>query len=163
MRWAENSCIEEYTRMSNIYPPWWNTTVTVYNRVEDAQTQLVRWYRTTVNRCFWKYVGDKVSVNNVVLETNNIICRIPKSDNFLEKYLWLQKPNDEKSNYFTLGPGDIIVKGEVEDEINEYQSGYRSTDLVSKYKALQGCMEIEEIAINIGGGRNEEHYFVKGI
>lgn len=148
--------------MSN-YPIWWDTTVTIYNKYVDVQTNVVTWYRYVVEDCFWKYVGDKIKINQTVLETNNIICRIPEHTKFLEKYLWIQKPNDEMGNYFTLGPGDIIVKGEVTDIINEYVSGHRSTDLRTKYKSLQGCLEVQEVAINTGIGRNDPHYFVKGI
>lgn len=147
----------------NNYPSWWNTTVTIYNRYEDPQTQLVRWYRHIVEKCFWKYSGDKVTVNNVVLDTNNIICRIRVDKQFLEKHQWVLIPNDEMSNYFTLSQGDIIVKGEVDDEIDEYQSGRRSSDLKKKYKALQGCMEIQEWSNNTGGGRGNEHYYARGI
>lgn len=148
--------------MSN-YPTWWNQTITVYNKREDAITHFITWYSTTLYNCFWKYTGDKVTIGNTTLETNNTICRIPESDIFLEKYLWLQQPNDKISDYFTLGGGDIIVKGEVTDKIDEYTAGKRSSDFIAKYKELQGCIEIEEVAINIGGGRNNPHYFVKGI
>lgn len=147
----------------NDYPIWWDTTVTVYNKFEDPQTQVIRWFKTVITNCFWKYVGDKIKINQTVLETNNIICRIPQSEKFLEKYQWIQLPNDEMGNYFTLGVGDIIIKGEVEDIVNEYQSGHRSTDLVKKYKQLQGCLEVQEVAINDGIGRNNPHYYVKGI
>lgn len=149
--------------MNELYPEWWDTTVTIFNKFKDPQTKVVRWYKTVVTGAFWKYVGDKITIGQTVLETNNIICRIRKDSRFLEKYQWEQKPNDQMSDYFTLGKGDIIVKGEVDDEINEYQSGHRSTDLVAKYKELQGCMSIEEIAINVGAGRCNEHYLVKGI
>ena len=145
------------------FAPWWDTTITIYNRYEDAQTHVITWYKHTVTGCFWKYTGDKVTINQTVLETNNTICRIPKNNNFREKYLWVQIPNDQMANYFTLGVGDIIVKGEVSDNINEYSAGHRSTDLITKYKALQGCIEIQEVGINVGPGRNNEHYFVKGI
>lgn len=148
--------------MSN-YPIWWETTLTIYNKYEDPQTQVVKWYRHTVNNCFWKYVGDKLTIGEVVLDTNSIICRIPEDSAFLEKYQWINIPNDEMSNYFTLGNGDIIIKGEVEDEIDEYKSGMRSTDLINKYKGLQGCMEINEVSINVGRGRNNPHYYVRGI
>lgn len=147
----------------NNYPVWWDTTITVFNKFQDSQTQVVTWFRTVIPNCFWKYVGNKVTVNNVVLETNNIICRIPKDDRFLEKHLWINKPNDMMGRYFTLSPGDIIVKGEVTDDINEYRSGYRSSDVLKKYKGLQGCMEIQEATVNTGIGRCNEHYFVKGI
>ena len=147
----------------NNYPSWWNTTITIYNRYEDKQTNLVTWFRHKVDGAFWKYTGDKVVINNTVLETKNIICRIRKDDAFLEKHEWIAIPNDQMSNYFTLSQGDIIVKGEVADEINEYVSGKRSTDLKKKYKDLQGCLEIQEWSNNTGGGRGNEHYFVKGI
>ena len=160
--WAEKFYIEGYIQMNN-YPSWWDTTVTIYNKYENAQTQLVTWYKHIVHGCFWKYHGEKVVINDVVLDTKSILCRIRLSDEFLEKHEWIAKPNDQMSNYFTLGQGDIIVKGEVDDVINEYQPGYRSSDLKAKYKALQGCMEIQEWANNTGGGRGIEHYFARGI
>ena len=147
----------------NSFGSWWDTTITIYNKYTDAQTQLVTWHRHVVNNCFWKYSGTKVTINNVVLDTKDIICRIPVNDAFLEKHEWAAVPNDQMSNYFTLGQGDIIVKGEVDDVINEYQSGSRSSDLKSKYKALQGCMEIQEWSNNTGGGRGNEHYYARGV
>lgn len=149
--------------MANNYPSWWNTTITIYNRYEDAQTNLVTWYKHTIDGTFWKYTGNKIVVGNVVLETKDVICRIRKDEHFLERFEWINLPNDEMANYFTLGEGDIIVKGTVDDEINEYVSGRRSSDLKKKYKGLQGCIEIQEWANNTGGGRGNEHYFVKGI
>ena len=147
----------------NSYPSWWNTPITIYNRFEDPQTNLVTWSSTQVDGCFWKYSGNKVVINNVVLDTSSIICRIRKDDKFLEKHEWIALPNDEMSDYFTLGQGDIIVKGKVDDTIDEYQANKRSSDLKKKYKELQGCMEIQEWANNTGGGRGNEHYYVRGI
>lgn len=149
--------------MANNYPSWWNTTITIYNRYEDTQTNLVTWHRHVIEGTFWKYTGNKVVIDKVVLETKDVICRIRKDERFLERHEWVQLPNDEMSNYFTLGEGDIIVKGAVDDEINEYVSNKRSSDLKKKYKSLQGCMEIQEWANNTGGGRGNEHYYVKGI
>ncbi len=145
------------------FPAWWETTITVYNKFTDPQTKVVRWYKTVITGAFWKDIHEKVKIGQTVLETNSIICRIRKDDRFLEKYLWVQKPNDEMANYFTLGKGDIIIRGEVEDTIDEYQSGRRSTDLIAKYKELQGCMSVEESTINVGAGRCNEHYLARGI
>lgn len=147
----------------NSYPSWWNTTITIYNKYTDPQTQIVRWYKHKVEGAFWKCSGNKVVIDKVVLDTKTIICRIRKDEKFLERHKWVSVPNDKMSNYFTFAQGDIIVKGDVEDEINEYTSGTRSSDLKKKYKALQGCLEIQEWSDNTGGGRGNEHYFVKGI
>lgn len=144
----------------NKYPIWWNSTITVFNKHEDKQSNLITWYKTIIPNCFWKYAGDKMTVGDTTLETNSIICRIPKSDKYKEPYVWNDSPSD---NFFTLAPGDIIVYGEVTDNINEYQSGMRASDFKAKYKQLQGCMVIERVANNTGVGRGNEHYHVKGI
>lgn len=101
-------------------------------------------------------------IGEVVLETNRTICRIPQNDKFLERYQWEQLFNDVMEDYFTLSQGDIIVKGAVDDEINEYTKGHRSSDLLTKYKALQGCIEISSVSINTKKGTNNKHYLVIG-
>lgn len=141
---------------------WWDTTVTIYNKYIDAQTQIVTWFRNVVTDCYWQLDGSTVKVGDVVLDGKSIICRIPKDDKFLEKQEWIQLPNDQMGNYFTLAPGDIIVKGICTDEIDEYTSGHRSTDLLGKYKAYQACMEITDFSNNTGIARNNEHYLARG-
>lgn len=147
----------------NIYPQWWDTSVTIYNRQDDPQTDVVRWYRHNVDGAFWKHIKDKVAVGDSVLETDKIICRIRKDPAYMDKAEWVNLPNDVKPNYFTLGQGDILIKGSIEEEINEYQSGHRSNDILEKYKALQGCFEVSMAADNTGGGRGQEHYIAEGI
>ena len=147
----------------NNYPDWWNTTITLFNRYEDPLTQLVTWYKTVIEGCFWKNVHDKVKIGEVVLETDGIICRIRKDERFVDAETWLSLPSDTKANYFTLGPQDIVIQGDVDETINEYQSGYRSTDILAKYKKLQKCLEVEQFANNTGEGLGNEHYFIKGI
>lgn len=150
-------------KTSRIYPPWWETALTIYNKYEDKQTQVVTWYKHSVAKCFWKYTGNKVLIGDTLLETNNTICRIPYSDEFLEKFEWEKLLSDERSNFFTLGQGDIIIKGQVEDVVDEYTKGHRSSDLLEKYKALQGCMVIDHFTINVGTARCSEHYYVTGV
>ena len=151
--------------MRNIYPPWWDTTVTIYNQFEDAQTKVITWYRNVVNGCFWDYQSNKLVVGETVLESNKTICRIRKDDRFLQPFEYKEIPNDHKAEYFTWAKGDIIIKGEVDDEIDEYERGQRSTDLIKKYKDLQGCIEIDHVSINAGGGRSgmSEHYLAEGL
>lgn len=146
--------------MSN-YPEWWNTTITVYNKHEDPDTRLITWHRTVLHDCFWKYTGNKIVVGETALETNTTLCRIPVDPAFLETYQW--NDEEDKSAYFTLSPGDILIKGEVEDIIDEYASGNRASDILAKYKRLQGCMVIEQCAVNTGLGRGLEHYYVRGV
>lgn len=143
------------------YPVWWDTTITLYNRYEDAQTQLIKWYRNTLTNCFWKASNNKVTINDTVLDSSNILCRIPKDGRYLDKYEWDALPNDEMENFFTLGANDIIIKGDIDFEVDEYTKGKRSNDLLEKYR-LYGCMQIEQFSVNVGAGRNNEHYLVMG-
>lgn len=144
------------------YPIWWDTTITIYNKFEDPQTRIVTWFRKVLSDCFWKASGDTVMIGQIAVDTKAILCRIPKDPSFMERFEWEHLPNDQMGDYFTLGLGDILVKGEVSDEIDEYTAGKRSTDLLSKYRTSQRCMEVEEFAVNTGVGRNNEHYLVRG-
>lgn len=145
------------------YPIWWEQPITIFNKHTNPTTQLVKWYKTQIENCFWKSTDNLISVGDRVLETNKIICRIPQSPIFKENFEWLSLPDDVKENYFTVNAGDIVIRGLVGDEIDEYISGKRSSDIIGKYKALQGCMEIETFQINTGTGKNNPHYLVKGV
>lgn len=147
----------------NNYPVWWDTTITVYNKHTDPQTSITTWYRHTVDGCFWQDVKEKAKLGETVLETNRIICRVRENGSYAEKYVWAALPADQKAGYFTFSQGDILVKNAVDDEINEYESGHRSSDLLKKYKALQGCFEVEIASNNTGAGRGLPHYRVQGV
>lgn len=146
--------------MSN-YPAWWDATITVYNQHTDPTTRVTMWYRTVIPNCFWKQVGSKVSIGSVVLDTESITCRIPQQSNYLSPDKWVNVPNDQKGKYFTLQQGDIVICGDVDDEINEYVSGQRKNDLVAKYR-LMGCIEVKDVAINTQTLMINPHYRVVG-
>ena len=143
------------------YPIWWESTVTIYNKFVDSNN-FTHWYKNVVTDCFWQLSGQTVKVGEVTLDSKSVVCRIPKDSKFLEKQDWINVPDAQKGNYFTIAQGDIIVKGACEDIIDEYQSGHRSTDLLGKYREYQACMEISEYANNTGVGRNNEHYLTRG-
>ena len=103
-----------------------------------------------------------VSITGVSLDTNSIICRVRQDASYKPKSEWVQLPNDEMDDYFTFGQGDIVVRGEVSDEIDEYTSGKRSTDLLNKYKQFGECFVIDRVSDNTGVGRGQKHYFIEG-
>lgn len=142
----------------NNYPEWWNETITVYNKHIDPITDMVTWYRTVIPDCFWKEAGIKVVVGSTVIDTNSVICRIRVNENFISAGEWGKTTPEQRSEHFTLQPGDIIVKGEVEDTIDEYTAGQRASDLMEKYV---NCLTIDMATVNVGGGRGDEHYLVK--
>lgn len=144
------------------YPKWWASTITIFNKYEDSQTGIIKWYRTVVDNCFWKNQFQRFKMGDVEVQSDTIICRIPEKLNFKEKYLWDNVPNDQKASYFTLAQGDIVIKGDIEEDIDEYTSGHRSSDVIEKYKTL-GCMVIDRISNNTGVGLGIPHYHIEGI
>lgn len=150
--------------MSEFPFPWWDKTVTIYNKVVDPTTQRITWYRNTAENCFWKYVNNSYTIRGsmITLDTKDVICRIPKTDKFVDKKTWQELTDEERKDYFTLANGDIIILGEVEDVIDEYTAGQRSTDLVTKYKEYDACIEIDTYVDNCQTGVNLDHYRIVG-
>lgn len=165
----ENFCIGDFIQVSNFPFQWWDKTITIYNKLIDPTTQKVSWYRNTVENCFWKYINNTyvtgnsgMSTTGVLVEVKNVICRIPKDDRYVDKRTWKDLSESQRAECFTLGNGDIIVLGEVNDEIDEYTAGKRSTDLLKKYKEFNECFEIDGYTVNVNTGVGLEHYKVSG-
>lgn len=144
------------------FPQWWADTITIYNRYEDPQTNLITWTKTILDGCFFKNANNKVTIGQTVIETNNIIVRIPQKSNYVDYATWINLGNDVRGNYFTLHQGDIIVRGNVADIINEYNSALNSNALLAKYKVLGTCLVISTFEDNSGVGRGLKHYRVVG-
>lgn len=149
--------------MSNLYPVWWDKTVTLYNKYENPTTKEITWYRTVLKNCFWKYVGVRAINKLKSLDEASIICRIPSNDKFVEKIDWYELDETKRAELFTVGREDIVVLGEVDDIIDEYVKDMRSTDLISKYSRFDKVMTITEFSIDVGQGRACEHYRLGGI
>ena len=144
--------------MSNVYPDWWCDTVTLYNKY-TAPNGEITWYRTVLTGCFWKYTTDYERVDNETQMVKVLLCRVRKNKKYADCYVW--RDLSDKSSRFTFNEGDILIKGKVEDVIDEYTKGKRASDILKKYK--DRCAEITECRDNTGGTRVDEHYLVRGI
>lgn len=144
--------------MANIYPDWWCDTVTLYNKY-TAPNGEITWYRTVLTGCFWKYTTDYIRVDNETQMVKVLLCRVRKHKKYVDCYKW--RDLSDKSSRFTFNEGDILIKGKVEDVLDEYTQGHRANDLLKKYK--DRCAEITECRDNTGGTRVDEHYLVRGI
>ncbi len=138
---------------------FWNKTITLYNKSEDAETGIIKWYRQKLENCFYKVTQNKVNNGDTQVKTDDNIVRIPTQHNYCPPHKWILLTDEEKSRYMTLRGGDLIILGDITDEIDEYTEGIRSSDLIAKYSVL-GCVFINSVNINdfILGA----HYFVRG-
>jgi len=146
----------------NHYPKWWNTTITLYNKFTDNELKKVVWYRHVIDGCFYKHDKESIMFSNTKLVSDVSVCRIPVSDKFKGRREWLKLSDDERYSFFTFGTGDIIVVDEVDFEIDERIKGRRSSDLIQEYAEWPGCFIIETVNVNVGGGRGNEHYHIRG-
>ena len=146
----------------NHYPEWWDDTITLYNKYIEPTTKRVTWYRHVLSGCFYKHTVEKVTVGKTTIDTDSSICRIRVSENFIDKKSWMKLTDEGRAEKFTLSGGDIIVADETDFEIDEYVQGKRSSDLVNSNKEWPGCFTIVYANINVGGGRGNEHYHVRG-
>lgn len=145
----------------NTYPSWWNNTITLYCKYTDGHKK-VTWYRYVIENCFYKHTIEKITVGKTTIDGETTVCRMRPSENFVFRDVWEHEGYADRETTFTLGAGDIIVKGEVDFEIDEYLADHRSSDLIKKYHNWPGCFTIESVNINTGGGRGNEHYHVRG-
>lgn len=149
------------------YPIWWDSTITLFNKFTDPETKIVKWYRTTINNCFWKYVNNRNSLGRYavasdVFDVKSVICRIPKDERYIDIVEWINSKDKDRSKHFTLNTGDFIILGEVDDVIDEYTKGRRATDILAKYKLYNKSCEIETFTVDTGRGRCCEHYNIVG-
>ncbi len=136
----------------------WDKTITLYNKFCDVNGQIY-WHRHTISNCFFKNINKKTVSGDTEKIGNETIIRIPKQSNFIPCFNWVSLSNDIQIQYMTLKSGDIIVLGDVNDTIDEYQNSQRSSDLIAKYKAL-GCIIVS--SANINTDLPKPHYLVRG-
>lgn len=121
--------------------------ITIYNKHRhiDGNTgkTVTEYKRTILHNCFFGSKKAESLNGNVLSQANSYIVRIPKSNKYIDSYKW--QSTDSIQEYFTVSPDDIIVKGEVYDEISDTQ-GHRVSDLLSKYKP--NCFTVKTFSDN---------------
>ena len=120
--------------------PTFNKTITLYNKYVDKSggKTVTTWKRTVLKECFFGTVtASQLNGENLSM-ANSFVCRIPENSDFTEYY-------KGEADKFTLKPDDIIVLGEIADEIKDVQ-GQRAADLLEKYKGY--CFTVKSVSIN---------------
>lgn len=104
--------------------------VTIFNRVTNRETDSVT-SKKTILSCHWEGITGKTNstaarTNQQSADTASIF--IPFIQPGLEKEyvtpeMWRRLPEEERDGFFTFADEDIVLKGEVEEDIPE--NGYR--------------------------------------
>ena len=114
-------------------------TITLYNHyTDDSDKPRRKWGRIVLKNCYFGKVTGKNSANLSLTDADAYVCRIPKSSLYVNLYLG-------KEDTFSLAEGDVIVRGEVLDEISD-TAGNRPADIIKKYNG--NAFEVKNVSIN---------------
>lgn len=139
--------------------PFGTETVTLYNRRETKDENgrtVVAWYRTVLAGCFWTLKRARIWDGTAVVLTDEVTCRIPEDMRYRSPADW--DALTDAAGYFTLAPGDIVVRGAVADEIG---TSFKASDLIAKYKRA-GVMTVNAAQDNVRPSFPLGHYLAKG-
>ena len=138
---------------------FWDKTITLYNKFEEEKSGKVTWHRHRIEECFFKDSQSLSSGGNVRKKSSEGIARIPEQTDYVSPSEWLKLSEQDRAKVFTLQVGDIIISGDVSDDIDEYTKGMRSSDLIAKYISL-GVLSIK--TVNVNTFAPGAHYFIRG-
>lgn len=113
--------------------PTFKHTVTLYHQYKETENNrsVTKWSKSVHENCYFGTETVK-QVNGTTLSmASSFVCRIPQ--------------NAGNSDTLIVSPGDIIIKGRIEDEIADVM-GQRSSDLLNKYRGT--AFTVKEVSDN---------------
>lgn len=128
-----------------------NADVTLYNRYIDAGTRSERYQRTYLSGVLWENrKAAEVLAGGGEMAANQAAVYIPRARGaaYLPPADWLALA--EKSGFWTLQPGDYLVRGlaveEISDELDEEASVlFGIGDLKAKYGTVLRIASVDEM------------------
>lgn len=100
--------------------PTFCDSVTVYHQVkkldETTKRNVIQWIRTVYHDCFFGTTTAQALNGTTLSVADSYTVRIPAG-----------------ASVSPIGPGDIVIKGEVFDEVSDV-AGSRASDLLNRYK-----------------------------
>ncbi|MBN3421754.1 DUF6751 family protein [Clostridium botulinum] len=109
-----------------------NADITVYNKFYDSKNDIDKYQRTVIKGVNWQGKRNGSVSDKGLLLADSTLIFIDKLDNYVSPKRFLKLSDEERPNYFTLNPGDKIVKGKVEFEVTGIKP-YRIADLESEF------------------------------
>lgn len=133
--------------------PAFSDTITLYHKWTrlnpETNKNETSWVRFVLKDCCFVMQDVKTLSDMTLKQASSYTVRIPQNDDFVEYYA---------GTGFSVAPDDIVIKGEVNDEVREEQ-GYRTSDLLKKYKPF--CFTVKTFADDTKI-QNGAHYKITG-
>ena len=120
----------------------WNEAITLYHRTESKDSNgktVTTWTKTSLSNCFYgRKLRQKLSADMEIVSNNLNVARIPVTS---------------ISSGFSIGKGDIIVKGTVSDTLASNDSGKALRD-----KYFGSCFMVNVVTDNTKLQRSAHWY-----
>lgn len=109
-----------------------NADITIYNKYYDFTSDVDKYQRTVIKGVNWQGKKHATVSDKGLLLADSTLIFIDKLDNYVSPKRFVKLSDADRKNYFTLAPGDKIVKGEVTFEITGIKP-FRIADLESEF------------------------------
>ncbi|NFI38792.1 hypothetical protein FDA27_07220 [Clostridium botulinum] len=109
-----------------------NADITIYNKFYDSINGIDKYQRTVIKGVNWQGKRNGTITDKGLLLADSTLIFIDKLDNYISPKRFLKLSDQERPKYFTIAPGDKIVKGEVDFEITGIKP-YRIADLEGEF------------------------------
>lgn len=127
-----------------------NTPMTVYNKYVDNRAE--KYQRTVLSAVLWDSSAATIKRRSADMQNNKAVIALPHyiGAAYLKAKAWLALAN--KTAFWTLQAGDVVVRGTVTDEIT---NGFAISALRAKYDDV---LEIVSVAFMDQGSPNTHHW-----
>lgn len=101
--------------------PFATESVTIYNQVKGVDQitnkAFTLWRRHVLTGCSWRRSMQTLQVGTVQVTSEDFIIQVPYSEFYVPYFFYEDMTADEQEQHFTGNAGDLIVRGEIADEI----------------------------------------------
>ncbi|MHB8034910.1 hypothetical protein CF069_13415 [Clostridium botulinum] len=130
-----------------------NSDITIYNKWYDSINDMDKYQRSVIEGVNWQGKRNGTVSDKGLLIADSTLIFIDKLDNYISPKRFLKLSDQERPKYFTLAPGDKIVKGITDFEVTRVKP-YRIADLENEFddiidiksvNPLSGHLEVEGV------------------
>ena len=109
-----------------------NVNITVYNKFYNDIEDIEQYQKTIIEDVDWQNKIIATEGNKGVTLSDSTLIFIDKLPNYISPKRFLKLSDQERKKYFTLTPGDIVVKEEIDFELTG-RKGSNMATLESEY------------------------------
>lgn len=132
-------------------------TITLFLKLPTEPRQKV-----VLHNCYWGRDTAKITVGTVQLATNDIIVKIPPSDDYLPIDQW--RSLTDKGNSWSIDTQSVILLGETDLEMSENPNVPNSktkAQFITQFKE-RGIFTVAAFSDNVVKGFRTSHFLAKG-